>query len=248
MPSDDAPAIITDAGVRVSTTAEMEMQMGFGEPVATRPDLRKVSSLGVDYHTAHSASIVEQMHLLMQNARANRNAYVLDEDKMPSRASPTVEEIFNLGTIQGARAIGMGDQLGSLTEGKLADLVIFDATTPSLICGGQQDPLAAIVMHSSPRDIHTVIIDGKIRKQAGGLLPIELLVPGANASNEKQYLEWSDVARKLLQSREELQDRIATLNIDMAKEGLMKAFQISTDKFADPGQDQSPCRDHEDPQ
>ena len=138
------------------------------------------------------------MHLLTQNARANRDAYVLDGDKMSSRASPTVEEMFNLGTIQGARAIGMGDQLASSTEGKLADVVIFDAKTPSRICGGQHNPLAAIVVHSSPRDIHTVIIDGKIRKQAGDLLPIEAFVPGANASNEKQHLEWVRCCRKTI--------------------------------------------------
>ena len=36
-------------------------------------------------------------------------------------------EALRAGTIQGARYLGMEDQLGSLAPGKLADLVILDA-------------------------------------------------------------------------------------------------------------------------
>jgi cytosine/adenosine deaminase-related metal-dependent hydrolase len=51
--------------------------------------------------------------------------------------------------------------LGSIEEGKLADLVIFDTSSPGMLCAAEQDPVAAIVLHSLIRDIETVMVNGK---------------------------------------------------------------------------------------
>ena len=68
----------------------------------------------------------------------------------------------------------MESELGSIAVGKLADLVIFDARSPSMICAAEQDAVAAIVMHASVRDIETVIVDGKVRKLGGKLVPVDV--------------------------------------------------------------------------
>jgi len=39
----------------------------------------------------------------------------------------------------------MGSEIGSLAEGKLADLVAFDPGAPGMICGATHDPVAMIV-------------------------------------------------------------------------------------------------------
>jgi imidazolonepropionase-like amidohydrolase len=86
---------------------------------------------------------------------------------IPVSLDLSVQDVFQLGTIQGARAINQGTQLGSIEEGKLADLVIFDTSSPGMVCAAEQDPVAAIVLHSLIRDIETVIADGKIRRRGG---------------------------------------------------------------------------------
>src|SRR2546421_4798993 len=104
------------------------------------------------------------MRLALQLARHSTNQPLLDAGKFPANLKATTEQVFNLGTIQGARAVHM-DRTGSLAEGKLADIVIFDASNPSMICAAEQDPVAAVVRHSNIRDIDTVIIDGSSERR-----------------------------------------------------------------------------------
>ena len=53
-------------------------------------------------------------------------------------------EVLRMGTIEGARAIGLEDQVGSLEAGKQADLILVDLTQPNL-SPVMQDPLRNIV-------------------------------------------------------------------------------------------------------
>ena len=125
-----------------------------------------------------------------------------------------------MGTVQGARAVHM-DQTGALAEGKLADIVIFDASNPSMICAAEQDPVAAVVRHSSIRDIDTVIIDGIVRKEAGRLLPIK--AESKIALGGEKQLAWNDVAKNLVRSRERIQSKIDKLDIEAAREMLIRS-------------------------
>jgi cytosine/adenosine deaminase-related metal-dependent hydrolase len=71
-------------------------------------------------------------------ARHSTNQPLLDSGKFPANLKGTTEQVFNLGTVHGARAVHM-DQTGSLAEGKLADIEIFDASNLSMICAAEQD-------------------------------------------------------------------------------------------------------------
>ena len=42
-------------------------------------------------------------------------------------------EVMRMGTIEGAQAIGLGDEIGSLEVGKRADLICIDVTMPNLL-------------------------------------------------------------------------------------------------------------------
>jgi cytosine/adenosine deaminase-related metal-dependent hydrolase len=108
----------------------------------------------------------------------------IDAGKLPQKVNARVEEAFNLGTIQGARAVGMGAEIGSLTVGKLADIVIFDARSPGMLCAAEEDPVAAVVQHASIRDIEAVIVDGKIRKLDGKLVSVKVDTEVAGVTNE----------------------------------------------------------------
>ncbi|KAJ6497735.1 hypothetical protein C8R45DRAFT_137839 [Mycena sanguinolenta] len=201
----------------VSATPDTELQMAHGTPVCFRPDLHKISSLGIDCHSNNSADILTQMRLALQSARGTSNQRFVDQWKLPRTVAATVEQAFNLGTIMGARAVGMGTEIGSIAVGKLADIVIFDTQSPAMTCVAEEDPVAAIVMHASVRDIDTVIVDGRIRKSGGKLSPAEA---------PEGMVEWPQIAAKLLQSRKRMQETIETADMAGARKIVIERFQV----------------------
>lgn len=221
-PPEDAVKL-TAEGAHVSATPDTELQMAHGNPVCFRPDLYKISSLGIDCHSNNSGDILTQMRLALQTARARHNEKFVAQGKQPRVVYATVEEAFNLGTILGARAVGMGDEIGSIAVGKLADLVIFDAESPSMVCAAEHDPVAAIIMHASVRDIDTVIVDGEVRKSGGKLVPVDV---GDHASAVKQVVGWSEVAAKLIQSRMRIHEATEAMDLKGAREEVMKLYHI----------------------
>lgn len=221
-----------DAGAHISSTPSTEMQMALGDPVCLSEKAQAQSSLGIDCHSNQASSIVYEMRLGLQAARAKYNQKIIDQELAPRRISKTVQEAFNLGTIQGARAIGRQDQLGSIAEGKLADLVIFDANTPELLCATEQDPLAAIVLHSSIGNLDTVIIDGIVRKRGGKLLDVKVEDTMRNIT-DKKFLGWGDVAKAMRKSRTEILDREKKQDFTEVKQGVIRTFYVDESKLTD---------------
>ncbi len=65
-----------------------------------------------------------------------------------------------MATIQCARALGLGDEIGSIEAGKKADLVLFDTRRPewrTLV-----NPINNLVYNADGRSVHTVIVDGRV--------------------------------------------------------------------------------------
>ena len=215
---------MVESGAHVSSTPETELQTALGMPVCFRPDLENISSLGIDCHSTNSASIFMQMRLAVQNARGARNQRLLEAGNFPNTITPSVEEAFNLGTIKGARALRLEKDIGSLEVGKAADIVIFDTMTPGMLCAAQQDPVSAIVLHASTKDIDMVIIDGHIRKAGGVLLPV--LNDHDKRNSDSKILLWSDVAKEILRSRADIEERIGRMDLSQTREQVIDAFQI----------------------
>ncbi|GAA4789712.1 hypothetical protein GCM10023200_25620 [Actinomycetospora chlora] len=70
------------------------------------------------------------------------------------------EEVFRMATSGGAAAVGLGDRLGRLVPGFLADVVLVDATGPHMI--PMHDPLAALVYSARAADVDTGLVGGRI--------------------------------------------------------------------------------------
>ncbi|KAH8690240.1 hypothetical protein BGW36DRAFT_307021 [Talaromyces proteolyticus] len=230
--------LLTSAGVYIASTPDAEIFMASGaDPIAFRADL-PLTSLGADCHSCGPASMLHQAQLAMGNDRANQMSESHDKGGYPKEFRAKVQDAFNMVTINGARAARMEDRIGSIAVGKLADLVIFDADTPSMICAAEHDPLVAVVRHAGPREINTVIVGGRIVKRNGLLCQVDL-VKGLEESGESfalgldetSTLSWKQVAQNLLASRAELQKRIEKVNIDLARGELFSVFGISEDEL-----------------
>ena len=207
-------ALLAEHGVHTSTTPSTELQMTHGSPVCFRPDLAAGASLGVDCHSVTAASLAREMHLALQSTRGRLDLPRTEAGVDPGRVAVPLKAAFDLATVKGARAIGMGGEVGALREGLLADVVVWDATSPAMVCAAQQDPVAAVVMHSSVADVETVIVDGVVRKERGKLRPADVAV-SAEYGVAGGSVEWPEVARELLESRERIQAQ--TKDLDFAK-------------------------------
>jgi 5-methylthioadenosine/S-adenosylhomocysteine deaminase len=70
------------------------------------------------------------------------------------------EQALEMGTLLGARALGLGDQIGSIEVGKKADLVLFD--TRRAEWSAVFDPVNNLVYSADGRSVRSVIADGKL--------------------------------------------------------------------------------------
>ena len=69
-------------------------------------------------------------------------------------------DVLRMATREGARALGLEAELGSIEVGKRADLILIDRDRPNLSIA--PDPVSAIVYAARPSDVRTTIVDGQI--------------------------------------------------------------------------------------
>jgi 5-methylthioadenosine/S-adenosylhomocysteine deaminase len=90
-------------------------------------------------------------------------------------AAPAAE-VLEMATINGARALGMQDEIGSLEAGKKADLILVDALRPHN--APMHDPVATLVYSAQGSDVTDVMIDGEwiVRHSVARFVDDHLLV------------------------------------------------------------------------
>lgn len=72
-------------------------------------------------------------------------------------------EVLKMATLNGARAVGLEKDVGSLEVGKKADIILVDLAKPHLT--PLHDIYSTIVYSARAADVETVIVDGKILMQ-----------------------------------------------------------------------------------
>ncbi|MFV1989556.1 MAG: amidohydrolase family protein [Acidimicrobiales bacterium] len=77
-----------------------------------------------------------------------------------SRMAISSETVLEMATINGARALGIEDETGSLEVGKKADFIVIDTDKPHLT--PVWNPVATVVFAAQGGDVDTVVIDGRI--------------------------------------------------------------------------------------
>lgn len=68
--------------------------------------------------------------------------------------------ILKMATIEGAEVLGLGKKIGSLEEGKLADIIIIDINKPHL--QPLHDVYSTLVYSATGQDVDTTMINGRI--------------------------------------------------------------------------------------
>ncbi|KAJ5360846.1 hypothetical protein N7517_010037 [Penicillium concentricum] len=166
--TDSELAAVQSSGAGVVGTPDTELQMGMGYPVVWKAaDLGCRSCLGLDITSNQGNDFMAQMRLALQTQRARD----CDHRTVHRDVRRKTVDVLRMATLGGAEVMGMDSLIGSIVPGKKADLVMFrcdDIDTVPVI-----DPIATVIFHASPKNIDTVIVDGKIVKQNGRLVGVD---------------------------------------------------------------------------
>ncbi|MDA9410548.1 amidohydrolase family protein [Bradyrhizobium sp. CCBAU 45384] len=170
---------MVDLGVSFSVTPENEMIQGHGFPITGRLLKRGVRpTIGIDLESVLAGDLFSAARVALSMQRALDNAQARTASgTIPATTTIPAREALRWITIEGARMLGREHQIGSLTPGKLADLVVIDASDLNLV--PVHDPVATVVMQTSLANIEAVMIGGAWKKRNG-----RLLVEGLEAKKE----------------------------------------------------------------
>ena len=147
-------AILHDHDVAIATCPRCNAQLGMG--VAPVMEYRKLGmrvGLGTDSPAAtDSTDMISEMRIGMLVHRA--------VDASAGGGFITAQEMLEMATIGGARALRMDDQIGSLEIGKKADIIAVDMA--GSLHPSTEDPVSAVVNTSSGQDVCMTMVGGKI--------------------------------------------------------------------------------------
>lgn len=93
--------------------------------------------------------------------------------------SMAAADVVAMATVEGAAVLGLGDQLGQLAPGYLADVIVVDATGPHLTPfhpTNPTQPYAHLVYCAKSSDVRDVVIDGQLRVRDRDLLGLDLQI------------------------------------------------------------------------
>jgi 5-methylthioadenosine/S-adenosylhomocysteine deaminase len=144
-------AVMAQHDVKVLHCPGSNMKLGSG--IAPVPELRRRGicvSLGAD------------------GAACNNRLNMFDEMRLAAtlqalRVGPgvlTARDVVAMATREGARALGLEAEIGSVEAGKRADLIVVDMQQPALAPG--PDPYSTLVYAARGTDVRTTIVDGQI--------------------------------------------------------------------------------------
>ena len=185
--SDEELKILIDHGVKMTVTPEVEIQMGFGNPITGRVmALGGHPSIGVDVESNISGDMFNVIRMALQIQRMIDNKPFADAHKPIENLSISPLQALEWATINGAQMMGMEHKIGSLTAGKQADIILVRAD--DLNIRPVNDPVNAIVFYANASNIDSVYIAGELKKKNGKLI----------------YKNLSNVMRKLEKSGERI--------------------------------------------
>ena len=165
---------MVDLGVAFSITPENEMIQGHGFPITGR--LLKLGarpSIGVDLESILAGDLFGAARIALSTQRALDNAESRRANgTIPETTTIPTREALRWITTEGARMLGQESSIGSLTPGKLADLVVINANDLNLF--PVHDPVSTVVMQTSLANIEAVMIGGLWKKRDGRLLVKDL--------------------------------------------------------------------------
>ncbi|MEW5990839.1 MAG: amidohydrolase [Chloroflexota bacterium] len=162
----DLPVLAAAAG-HVAVATAPRGYLKFGWPTTT--PVRALREIGID------------VGLATDGAASNGNLDVWESMSLTALIQKsttgdprwlTSRQALHHATLQSARAVGLGDTIGSLAPGRRADIILVDLSGPHT---QPVHDLAATLVHSArSSDVRTTIVDGRVLMRDRELLTIDV--------------------------------------------------------------------------
>ncbi len=126
-----------------------------------------------------------------------------DPTALPAR------QALAMATIEGARALGLGEKIGSLEVGKQADIVVVDLTQPHTIPRyrvAEDNIYSQLVYTAGPSNVRHVLVDGRFLLRDGRFTTLDI---GEIASRAQVIAD--EIGRFVLAREENLLDKILAI-------------------------------------
>ena len=125
-------------------------------------------ALGTDVPAMMNGNLFEQMRIGRALSRVDDVSFERSQNRSGAR-TPTCpsfdsREVLQMATIDGARALGLADQIGSITPGKKADLLVVSTEPFGLGAGTATDH---VVLQATARHLTDVYVGGRLVVQNG---------------------------------------------------------------------------------
>jgi 5-methylthioadenosine/S-adenosylhomocysteine deaminase len=150
-------SLIKENGSSVSYNPVSNMKLGNG--IARISEMQEAGiNVGLGPDDAPCNNTVD-MFEVMKFASLAQKARLLDASQLPS------EHVIRMATMNGARALGLEKEIGSLEPGKKADIITVNLETPRLtpvILGKFTNVFAHLVYSAHGEDVDNVMIDGNL--------------------------------------------------------------------------------------
>ena len=148
---DDEQSLMAEHDVKVLHCPGSNLKLGSGLAPVVEMRAKGISvSLGADGAACNNhLDMFEEMRLAAVLQSVRHHPGVL-----------TARDAVTMATREGARALGLEREIGSIEVGKKADLILIDRDQPHLTL--TTDPYSAIVYAARGTDVRTTIVDGHI--------------------------------------------------------------------------------------
>ncbi|KAL4951361.1 hypothetical protein BDW69DRAFT_170247 [Aspergillus filifer] len=174
---DNDITLLSESGTHVAHCPTSNAKLASG--ICRVPDLQKAGvNIGVGTDGApcnNTCDLLQEMKL---------TAIIHKSISYDPTAVPA-ESVLEMATINGAKALGLQDTIGSLEVGKKADFVAIDARGINM--QPWFNPISAVVYTATGKDVDVVVIDGKMVVNGGYLLTMdeqEIVVEAQKRSRE----------------------------------------------------------------
>ena len=158
--------LMGEAGMSISSCPASNMKLATGG-VAPVPEFQKYGvnvSIGTDGSTTNNTlDMFAEMRLLGLLQKSSR----WDATVTPA------QDLLDFATINGAKAVGMADSIGSIEPGKYADLVILDGNAPNLRPLLPENIIANIVYSGNSLNVKTVFCQGDVVVDGGRITTLD---------------------------------------------------------------------------
>ncbi|MGI9623599.1 MAG: amidohydrolase family protein [Acidimicrobiales bacterium] len=160
---DEDIQLLADTGTSVAHCPANNSSSGWGPTrVADMLAAGVNVTLGCDGAPSNAnMDVLREMRIATHVARMHEN----------TRLAITPEAVLEMATRNGARALGMGDDLGSLEPGKKADFIVVNVDAPHM--QPIWSPAATVVFAAQGSDVDTVVIDGRVIVAGGEALTMD---------------------------------------------------------------------------